>query len=58
MFGLQSNLPIQGETWNEIRKLDLEGRLAAINDADTRAKLLAEGKKDSSTIPVAKTSIT
>ena len=52
MFGLQSNLPVQGETWNQIRKLDLEGRLQAINDSDTRAKLIAEGKEGSSRFPM------
>ena len=44
MFGLQSNLPVQGETWDALCKMDLAGRLAAIRDADTRAKLIAEGK--------------
>ena len=44
MFGLQSNLPVQGETWDALRKMDLPGRLAAIRDAETRAKLAAEGK--------------
>ncbi|MCZ6620052.1 MAG: amidohydrolase family protein [Gammaproteobacteria bacterium] len=44
MFGLQSTLPFPGETWESIRKLDLAGRLAAINEADTAAKLIEEGK--------------
>ena len=44
MFGLQSNLPVQGETWDALRKMDLPGRLAAIRNAETRAKLVAEGK--------------
>ncbi len=44
MFGLQSNLPVQGETWQALRKMDLAGRLAAIRDGETRAKLIAEGK--------------
>ncbi len=44
MFGLQSALPFPGETWDALRKLDLAGRLAAINDADTVAKLVEEGK--------------
>ena len=44
MFGLQSNLPVAGETWNKIRKLDLPGRLAAINEAETAAKLVEEAK--------------
>ena len=44
MFGLQSNLPVQGETWDALRKMDLTGRLKAIRDPETRAKLVAEGK--------------
>jgi len=44
MFGLQSALPFQGETWDAVRKLDLAGRLTAINDVDTAAKLVDEGK--------------
>jgi len=43
MFGLQCSLPFRGETWDKVRALDLKGRVAAINDADTRAKLIAEG---------------
>ena len=43
MFGLQSNLPVQGETWDKLRKWNLEGRLAAIRDPQTREKLVAEG---------------
>ena len=44
MFGLQSALPAQGETWAALRSQDLAGRLAAIRDAATRAKLVEEGK--------------
>ncbi|MDE0007916.1 MAG: amidohydrolase family protein, partial [Gammaproteobacteria bacterium] len=44
MFGLQSNLPVQGETWDALRKMDLAGRLNAIRNPETRAKLVAEGK--------------
>ena len=44
MFGLQSNLPVQGETWDALRKMDLPGRLAAIRNPDARAKLVGEGK--------------
>ena len=43
MFGLQSALPVQGETWDKLRKMPLAERLTAIRDADTRAKLVAEG---------------
>ena len=44
MFGLQSALPAQGETWAALRSQDLAGRLAAIRDAATHAKLVEEGK--------------
>ena len=43
MFGLQSNLPVQGETWDKLRKQNLEQRLAAIRDSETREKLVDEG---------------
>ena len=43
MFGLQSNLPVQGETWDKLRKQNLEQRLAAIRDLKTRKKLVDEG---------------
>ena len=43
MFGLQSNLPVQGETWDKLRSQNLEQRLAAIRDSETREKLVDEG---------------
>ena len=43
MFGLQSNLPVQGETWGKLRARNLEQRLAAIRDPETREKLVDEG---------------
>ena len=43
MFGLQSNLPVQGETWAKLRKQNLEERLAAIRDPEIREKLVDEG---------------
>ena len=52
MFGLQSALPVQGETWAKVRQMDLAGRLAAINDAETRAKLIEEGKGADSRFPL------
>lgn len=48
MFGLQSNLPIKGTTWSEIKKLDLAGRLDAIKDNETYAKLVDEAKQPKS----------
>ena len=53
MFGLQSALPVQGETWDALRKAPLADRLAAIRDAETRAKLIAEGKASKSRLPLA-----
>ncbi len=44
MFGLQSNLPVQGDTWDALRKQNLAGRLASIRKPEIRAKLVAEGK--------------
>ena len=52
MFGLQSALPVQGETWDAVRKMRLPERLAAIRDADTRAKLVAEGKASKQRFPL------
>ncbi len=46
MFGLQGMFPFQGETWNALRKQDLAGRLAAINNEETAQKLIEEGKKE------------
>ena len=43
MFGLQSNLPVQGETWDKLREKNLDQRLAAIRDPETRQKLVDEG---------------
>ncbi|HIG43737.1 MAG: amidohydrolase family protein [bacterium] len=48
MFGLQSGLPIKGKTWQEITKLDLAGRLEAINNDDTYAALVEEAKQPKS----------
>jgi len=44
MFGLQCSLPFRGETWERVRALDLKGRVAAVKDPETAAKLIAEGK--------------
>lgn len=52
MFGLQSNLPMNGETWNKLRKMDFEGRLTAINDPETYAKLVEEGKSAERRFPM------
>ena len=52
MFGLQSNLPVQGETWAKLRRMDLAGRIAAINDADTAARLAEEGSEQKMRFPL------
>ena len=49
VFGLQSLLPARGDTWREIRRLPLEGRLAAIRNAETSQKLVEEAKKPEAT---------
>ncbi len=48
MFGLQSNLPVKGETWQSVTELDLDGRLAAINNPETAAKMVEEAKRPKS----------
>ena len=49
MFGLQSNLPFPGETWERLRKLDFAGRLEAIHDAGTCGNLIDEAKAQKKT---------
>ena len=49
MFGLQAGLPVRGGAWSELAKLDLAGRLAAINDETTAAKLVAEAQQPKAT---------
>ncbi|HVA79639.1 MAG TPA: amidohydrolase family protein [Candidatus Binataceae bacterium] len=49
MFGLQSNLPFAGDTWNELRKGSLSARLAAINDPQFSVRLVEETKRKGST---------
>lgn len=51
LLGLQSLLPVGSAAWLEIRKLDLIGRLAAINDAETAIRLVDEAKSNT-TFPV------
>ena len=52
MFGLQSALPVQGETWDAVRKMKLPERLAAIRKPETRAKLVSEGKATKNRFPL------
>ena len=43
--GLRTDMPFPTPTWGELRKLDFDGRLAAIRDTETRRKLIAEAKE-------------
>ena len=52
MFGLQSNLPMRGETWEKLRKMNFEDRLVAINDSEFYAKLVEEGKSAERRFPM------
>ena len=45
--GLRTDMPFPTPTWGELRKLDFDGRLAAIRDTETRRKLIAEAKERS-----------
>ena len=42
VFGLQSMLPAGGRSWSELRRMDFAGRLAALEDADFCARLVAD----------------
>ena len=44
MFGLQSNLPFQGDGWAELKTMDFDSRLAAIRDDETATKLIDEAR--------------
>ena len=44
MFGLQCSLPFRGEAWDKVRALDLAGRVAAIEDPEFAAQLIASGE--------------
>ena len=44
MFGLQAGLPVRGETWKGLAAMDLDGRLEAISDPVTCAKLVDEAR--------------
>ena len=49
LFGLQATLPAQGPTWNQLRKLDLKQRLAAIQDEATHRSLVEEAQREGAT---------
>ena len=48
MFGLQSGIPIQGPTWDELRKKDFDSRLEAINNETFCKALVAEARESGS----------
>ncbi len=48
MFGLQSGIPIQGATWDELRKKDFDARLEAINNETFCKALVAEAREPGS----------
>ena len=48
MFGLQSDIPISGLTWDELRAKDFEGRLEAIHDETFCKALVAEAREPKS----------
>jgi N-acyl-D-amino-acid deacylase len=55
MFGFQSGLPIGGETWRKVAKMDFAGRMQALDDDDIVANLIDEAKQPKSTgIPMGK----
>lgn len=51
MFGLQSGLPISGDTWRSLRRMDLKARLEALKDPTIRARLIEEGR-DQTRLPL------
>ena len=48
MFGLQSGIPIQGPTWDELREKGFEARLEAINNKTFCEALVAEAREPKS----------
>ena len=48
MFGLQSGIPIQGPTWDELRKKDFGARLEAINNETFCEALFTEAREPGS----------
>jgi len=44
VFGLQSMLPASGRSWSELRRMDLSGRLDAIEDSEFCRRLVEDAK--------------
>ena len=51
MFGLQSSLPFQGKTWEELRKKNLQERLSSINNKEISKKLTEEATNMKKALP-------
>ncbi len=51
VFGLQGMLPVGGRSWRELREKDLAGRLAAVEDADFRHRLVEDAKTSRRSAP-------
>lgn len=49
LFGVQSNLPVGGGAWRELREMEFADRVTAINDPDTCARLVEEAKRPNAT---------
>lgn len=47
-FGLQSALPVKGAIWSKLRDMDFDDRIAALEDAEFVARLVAEAKEPNS----------
>jgi hypothetical protein len=52
MFGLQASLPVRGASWSELRRMSLEGRLAAIGNPGTVARLVEEARAEEARLPI------
>ncbi len=52
LFGLQAGVPILGDRWRALRRKDLAGRLAELQDGEARAALVAEGKALGAKLPL------
>jgi N-acyl-D-aspartate/D-glutamate deacylase len=42
LFGLQTLLPASGKSWGELRRMGFDARVAAVRDADSCARLVAD----------------
>ena len=51
LLGFQAIVPNRSESWNELRQMDLTAKVAAVKDAEFRAKLVDEAKQSNSRWP-------